>query len=177
MMMNMRRPRFLFDSSDRPETNGGFDTAQVCVNGHEINANTRLTPEANEKFCGKCGAETITACPHCQSPIRGHLPGSYSISYTPPKFCNGCGKAFPWTAQAIEAARLYAEELKELSLEEREILKRSIDDLVKDTPATPLALSRFKKLLQKAGQDAMEGMRKLVIDIVSETAKKAITGQ
>lgn len=174
LAMNMNRPRFL---REPPTAESGFDTAQVCINGHEINASTRLSPEFNEKFCGTCGSETITACPACKAPIRGHLRGSLATSYIPPKFCNGCGKAFPWTASALQAARMYADELSELSPEERQLLKGALDDLVKDTSATPLAAARFKKLLRKAGSGALEAMRKLVIDIVSDTAKKAITGQ
>jgi hypothetical protein len=71
---------------------------------------------------------------------------------------------------------MYAEELNELTPEERQQLKGTLDDLVKDTPATPLAAARFKKVLRKAGSGALEAMRKLVIDIVSESAKKAIMG-
>lgn len=172
--MNMNRPGFLHEP---PTTESGFDTAQICINGHEINASMRLSPEFNEKFCATCGAETITACPECKAPIRGQLRGSYSATYKAPRFCHGCGKALPWTASALQAARMYAEELNELSSEERQQLKGTLDDLVKDTPATPLAAARFKKLLRKAGSGALEVMRKLVIDIASETAKKAITGQ
>jgi hypothetical protein len=172
--MNMNRPRFLHEP---PTAESGFDTAQVCINGHEVNASTRLSPEFNEKFCSTCGSETITACPTCKAPIRGHVRGSLATSYTPPKFCSGCGKAFPWTASTLHAARMYADELSDLTPEERQLLKGALDDLVKDTPATPLAAARFKKLLQKAGAGVLEAMRKLVIDIVSDTAKKAITGQ
>src|SRR5258708_19500313 len=147
--MNMNRPRFLHEL---PTTESGFDTAQICINGHEINASMRLSPEFNEKFCGTCGAETITACPECKAPIRGHLRGSLATSYTPPKFCCGCGKALPWTASALQAARMYAEELNELSPEERQQLKSTLDDLFKDTPPTPLPISRFNKLLRKPAQ-------------------------
>ena len=173
-MMSTRRPRPLFDP--QPQSDSGYDTAQVCINGHAINDSMRLTPECNEKFCATCGGETITACQHCDSPIRGHLRGSLAYGYTPPKYCRECGKAFPWTAIALQTARMYADELSELSPEERQLLKGSLDDLVRDTPATPVAAIRFKKLLRKAGSDATEAMRKLVIDIVSETAKKAIIG-
>lgn len=172
--MNMNRPRFLHAPPRAAES--GFDTAQVCLNGHDITASTRLSPEAVERFCSACGAETITACPECKAPIRGHLRGGYSANYNAPKFCHGCGKALPWTASALQVARMYAEELNELTPEERQQLKGTLDDLVKDTPATPLAAARFKKVLRKAGSGALEAMRKLVIDIVSESAKKAIMG-
>jgi hypothetical protein len=37
-------------------------------------------------------------------PIRGHyfVPGVISLTpYEPPRHCHDCGKAFPWTAQAM----------------------------------------------------------------------------
>jgi hypothetical protein len=44
-----------------------------------------------------------------------------------------------------------ADELDELSPDDKELLKGSLDDLVADTPRTPLAATRFKKLVAKLG--------------------------
>src|ERR1700720_4492620 len=112
--MNMNRPRFLHEPQ---KTESEFDTAQVCMNGQNINTSTRMSPEFNQRFCATCGAETITACPQCESPIRGHLRGGLDYGYVPPKYCRGCGKAFPWTASALQTARMFADELSELSPE------------------------------------------------------------
>ncbi len=51
---------------------GRYDTAQICMNGHIINSMSKSHPEHNKEFCDKCGARTITKCPHCNTPIRGH---------------------------------------------------------------------------------------------------------
>ncbi len=47
------------------------------------------------KFCLICGSELIWACPLCNTPLR-HGPDGDT-----PQHCGGCGKTFPWTAQAI----------------------------------------------------------------------------
>jgi hypothetical protein len=169
--MNTQRPRLLHQGNRAETERSTYDTAQVCVNGHVINASAASSPEFNQKFCDKCGLETLTSCPECNAPIKGHLRGSLAINYNPPKFCGECGKAFAWTSRALQTARMYADELDKLSPGDRELLKGSLDELLKDTPATPLAASRFKKLLEKAGPGALECMKKIVIDLLTEAAK------
>jgi hypothetical protein len=93
-----------------------------------------------------------------------------------PAFCHGCGKAFPWTASALEAARFLADETDSLSPTEREELKATFDDLVRDTPKTTLASTRFNKLMVKAGKGVAHAFRDIFVDIASETAKKLIFG-
>ncbi len=43
-----------------------------------------------------------------------------------------------------------------------------------DTPQATVATSRFKRLVAKAGKEAVEGSRSLLVDIVSETVKKSM---
>lgn len=40
-----------------------------------------------------------------------------------------------------------------------------------------VAESRFKKIIKKTGADAYEGMKSILVDIVSEAVKKSIFGQ
>ena len=63
-----------------------------------------------------------------------------------------------------------------MSVEEKELLKQSLDDLMKDTPQTKVAETRFKRLIKKAGNDAYEGMRSIIVDVVSEVVKKSLFG-
>lgn len=159
-----------------------YDTAQICTNGHVINSQSVYLPEHNKKFCDKCGAPTITDCQNCNTPIKGLYHRSSDIrAYHPtdlalPSFCPHCGNPYPWTEARLKAARELADELDNLSLEEREILKKSLDDIMvmEDTPQTPVAATRFKKLVAKAGKSAAEAFRKLLVDVLSETAKKII---
>ena len=154
-----------------------YDTAQICTNGHVINSCSISTPHINRKFCERCGAQTITKCPHCNATIRGaYHSGPNTSSFTRMSYCPHCGNPYPWTEAKLKAAKELADELDNLSLEEREILKKSLDDIMvmEDTPQTPVAATRFKKLIVKAGKPAAEAFRKLFIDVASETAKKII---
>lgn len=156
-----------------------YDTAQVCLNGHVTNSMARTLPVSNQEHCNECGEKTIMACPECQTPVRGEYcaPGVFAISdYTPPAFCHSCGKPLPWTQRRLDAARELADELEGLNEEEREKLKGSLDDLLRDTPKTPVAEARFKRLMKKAGQEAYNGMRAILVDVVSEVVKKSLFG-
>jgi len=155
-----------------------YDTAQICTNGHVTNPCSGSEPERNAKFCDKCGAPTITSCQDCNTTIKGyhHTPGLVDIGYryTPPSFCPDCGKPYPWTEAKLKAARELTDLLEDLSQEEREILKKSFGDIVRDTPQTKVAAAQFKRLAAKVGKIAAEQLRELVVDIASETAKKII---
>lgn len=154
-----------------------YDVAQVCLNGHLVNDRTKSSPDHNQAFCGKCGKPTIIACPKCNSPIRGyyHVPRVVALgSDAVDNFCLACGAPYPWTSEKLEAARAYADEAEGLSPEEKEIFKKSFDDLIVESPRTQLAVIRFKKLLPKVGQQIGGALRDLLVDIASETAKKAL---
>jgi hypothetical protein len=64
--------------------------------------------------------------------------------------------------------------LEELTRTERETLKASLDDMVRDTPQAGVAATRFKKIAAKAGKVAADGLKDILVDIVSDTAKKVI---
>ncbi len=175
-----------------------YDTAQICTNGHIINWMSIDKPEYNKKFCDKCGEPTITNCQHCNAIIKGYrhagrftheefnkridealhqIPDvalAYNTSLKRPSFCPDCGKPYPWTEAMVKTAKELAGELNKLSLKEREMLKKSIDDIIQDTPQATVAATRFKKLASKAGKIAAGGLRDIIVDIASETAKKVI---
>ncbi len=175
-----------------------YDTAQICTNGHVINWMSVSRPDYNRGFCGKCGASTINNCPNCNAPIGGYYheahvayeeldtmvneilnpPPEIILDYTtPPSFCPGCGKPYPWTETKLKSAHELADLLEDLSSEEREIFKKSFDDIVQDTPQTAVAANKIKILVAKVSKIAAEQIRKLVVEIASETAKKIILGK
>ena len=154
----------------------GYDTAQICMNGHVITGSVHDFPEFNKKFCDKCGQATITECPSCKTQIHGHYRGSMSVEKRPaPAYCHECGKSYPWTSASVEAAKALAEE-SELTADEQRQLESSIQDILADTPRTDLASIRIRRLLAKAGKEVGGALRKIVVDIASETAKKTILG-
>ena len=91
-----------------------------------------------------------------------------------PIFCPDCGKPYPWTEAKLKAAQELADELENLSPEECDLLKKSIDDIVRETPQATVAVSRFKRLVAKAGPVAADMYREILLPLLSETAKKLI---
>jgi hypothetical protein len=152
----------------------GYDNAQVCTNGHIITQFADREPEHLQNFCEKCGAATIRACPKCSKKIQGFNYSSSTSRRQAPPFCYECGTPFPWTAQILATAQRLAEEDAHFSVEEREQFQESLTAIVKQTPNSPLAVSRFKKLLTKGGRVLSDGLRDILVDVMSEAVKKAI---
>jgi hypothetical protein len=156
-----------------------YDVAQICVNGHAINTMAKDYPQSNQKFCAKCGEPTVMACPSCSTSIRGyyHVRGVFASSkFHAPSYCLNCGKPFPWTATRLKAAEELADELDGLTSEEKEKLKASLPELLRDGPNTVVAETRFKNLVKKAGSEAYDGMKAILVDVLSEAVKKSVFG-
>ena len=153
-----------------------YDTAQICTNGHVITTQLIFNPDHSMRYCDRCGASTITNCQNCNANIRGfyHTRTSGSEISKRPSFCHECGRPYPWIEAKLKAAQELSDELDNLSPEERNLLKRSLDDIVRETPQTTVAVTRFKKLVAKAGPVAADGFRKILVDVLSEAVKKAI---
>ena len=150
-----------------------YDVAQICLNGHVVNDFSKKYPERNKRFCDKCGAATITNCSTCKAEIQGgYFVSGASIltNYTSPSYCSNCGKPFPWTEAKIKTFKELIDEHSNLAPQEKENIKKDIYDIAKETPRSPLAITRFKKLGKKIGEEG----RKLVVDIASETAIKLL---
>ena len=145
-------------------TIGIIDNAQICLNEHVINSMARTYPSSDYKYCDECGAEIITACQKCNTPILGahHTPDRGIIcDYSPPQFCHDCGEPFPWTKSKLETAKELANRLEGLSERDRDMLKESIENLIKDSPRTKLAEVQFKLIMKKVGSDSYEIMKKI----------------
>jgi hypothetical protein len=75
-----------------------YRPAAICRRGHVQTID--LTHSEVGERCPTCGAKVLTACPTCQARIRGHyhIPGVVHLDsgYTPHRFCDSCGKPFPW---------------------------------------------------------------------------------
>src|SRR5262245_60508648 len=153
-------------------------SAQICRNGHVVTTLADSDPGACERFCSRCGGETMTACEHCNASIRGDRDIAHAVvvgdTYALPRFCHACGKPYSWTTARLNAAAELADELDDLSAEEREQLKKSLVELVHDTPAAELAAVRVKKTLRNVGNAGLETFRKVLVDVLSEAAKKSL---
>lgn len=76
-----------------------YDVMQACTNGHIITSQAVQRPEDQKRRCPKCGADTITQCPACDTNIQGHLHIPH-VGYTGPtslpEYCHECGAPYPW---------------------------------------------------------------------------------
>lgn len=96
------------------------------------------------------------------------------MPYWRPSFCHQCGTAYPWTADALAAAKDFAADLESLSPEDHETVNEALPDLVRDTARTPVAATRFKKILAKAGVEGATGLKQILVSVVTEAAKRMI---
>lgn len=158
---------------------GVYRVAQVCRSGHMINASSDTQPAHNESFCSECGAATITKCESCGTNIRGTYiePGEFFVGTDPtPRYCHHCGSAYPWTASALSAAHELIAEISELDETEKQQLIDAIPDLISESPRTPLAQSRFQRLINKLPRDLAVALRAILVEVASETIKKTLQG-
>jgi hypothetical protein len=159
---------------------GTYRVAEVCPNMHVSTNSADTSPELREKFCSQCGEPTMTQCPSCKASIRGYyyVEGVITLGrgYEPPSFCYSCGSAFPWTERKIASAVELIEVGANLPAEELEQFRADLTELTKDSPKTQVASIRFKKVMAKVGTSVASGVRDIVVDVLSEAAKKAIWG-
>lgn len=153
-----------------------YEVQQVCLIGHVTN-NCASDASKNQNFCEICGAKTIASCQYCKGPIRGgHKFNPGPAHPRPDAYCLHCGKPFPWTESKLSAVRAIAEESENLDAQDREQLDTLLPDLIAktETPRTQLAILKMKKLIKKGGSVFAEVLRKTLVDVVSESAKKVL---
>ena len=153
---------------------GHYNNATICLNGHVVSKY-----QANyQKFCSKCGKETYSKCPECNSPIHGkyEVDGIVDLSgsYNRPDYCYNCGAPYPWTKIILDNAVMLVSLEDELDESMKELIKTAIPDLITETPATPIAIAKYKTGIKCAGDILKNSMRQLLIDVVSETVKKSL---
>lgn len=146
--------------------------AFICENGHDV---CTCDDQCEDRFCQKCGAWVIHCCPHCGEIIPGKMRGDvagFLFPFYVPKYCASCGKPFPWTANAIEAATYMIQE-SDLPEDEQQRLIDVLPDMVEKTPRTQLATVRAKKALALGGWLA-EGLRSFLVEFGCELLKSKI---
>ena len=158
---------------------GDYDVAEVCPNGHVSTGAADRYPQFREKFCSQCGELTTTQCPTCEEAIRGtYFVAGYlgADDYHPPAHCHNCGTAFPWTQRRIAAAIELLEVDGSLSNAEITQFRTDLVVMTKDTPQTQVASLRFKKAMLKVGKTVADGVREIIVSVLSEVAKDQIKG-
>lgn len=157
-----------------------YETGQACLNGHAITGYASSSPERSQAHCSQCGAPTIVACPNCSAPLHGEymVPGVFiaGLAWTPDDYCYSCGQPYPWQAAAEEATAEMARELFFLAPEDRELLAKSIPDLLRETPRTNLAISRVKRLLARTGEESGKQFLAALKDVAVAVVTKELFG-
>lgn len=86
------------------------------------------------------------------------------------------GVRFPWIQRRLDVARMLVEEFEQLTDAERKQLVGTFPDLFVETPRTAAAELTFKRLILKAGKEAADAMRRILLDILSEAVRKSLFG-
>jgi hypothetical protein len=77
-----------------------YDTMQVCRKwGHKITDMYDSYPNDRQKFCKKCGSNTVYKCLHCDTKMKGYYHVERVIGGSKPEVplnCHECGKPYPW---------------------------------------------------------------------------------
>lgn len=156
--------------------NSYYDIAQVCLNGHTITEMAGDHPEHKRDRCEDCGERTICECQKCNESIQGYYhSGVIGIfEYTPPRFCQKCGEPFPWIATKLETAKEIVDMMDSLNQQEKEDLKSSIIELVKETAKVSIAKVKLKRYLKKVDSDISDGLKEVLVDVLSEELGKSI---
>lgn len=157
---------------------GTYHQAQICLNGHTITSFVDQCPELREKFCSKCGAETVTNCSNCGAPIRGDydVPGviDFASTYLPPSYCHNCGEPYPWTRSALETAKEIIWEDESLFDDEKKKMVQSLPDIISETPGTSLAVFRLKKTVMRCMPTVKDALLDFAVKFACELAKNQL---
>lgn len=144
-----------------------YKTSIICKNGHLNNCYAEQQDVRFYKFCTLCGAENISVCQECQTPIRGRVD-SFIIDTEPytyvPAYCHECGKPYPWTATALSAAAEIIEEDDSLTPDEMQKLISVLPDIISETPKSNIAAIRIKKAFLKISKFTAEALKTFIID-------------
>ncbi|QHS51725.1 DUF2321 domain-containing protein [Edaphobacter sp. 12200R-103] len=145
----------------------------TCINGHV--ATNFYEGGDYQRWCGSCGKQTIAACPSCHWPLRGSYRDLIH-SREPDAYCLHCGKALPWTESKLDAVREVAKLVDGLTDNDRKTLNEILPDLISTeaTPSTQVAALKMKSLVKKGGKVFAESVQKIIVDVISETAKKTL---
>ena len=154
-----------------------YDVQQVCENGHQITGCYSIRELERQKFCKKCGAPTIIACPNCNKEIQGdRIEEDFRGYRNPvesavvPSYCPNCGKPYPWTESKIVTAIQILTEFGKLDEKEKETIEQDIKNIARDIPQAELSAMRIKRIWEKCSRAGYE----IIMEFASRTAAKVL---
>lgn len=151
---------------------------KICLNGHQLTFfyESSTTPNPPE-YCESCGKQVIVTCLNCANPILGVSDDDYYFypeTFPVPNYCKHCSKPYPWTELIFRNTEELVLLDDNLTDSNRDLINEAIPDLLVDTPKTKVAIAKFKKGFQTTSSIVKDSLRELLVDVLSETAKKAI---
>lgn len=151
------------DHEDKPATEDIYCKAQICLNG-DVKSSDDF-PFDGTKHCTKCGAECISACVTCKTPIRGKIKWS-AADYKCPSFCHACGKPYPWMSDKLNTAKELLSHDDKLTFQER----KDLWDLLQYVMSNPKAdlVPAKSKLIGIKIQKATQPIREFVLDLLAK---------
>lgn len=159
----------------KTEFTGYYQT--VCLNGHQQDALIeKLNVNHDYGFCKLCGEKIIDSCPNCGSFFIGCNDRTIAYNEPIPKYCYNCSKALPWTIKELQSFNELLDLEEQLSDEEKDKIKSYIPDLMEESPTTEINASIVKVYISKASKDIGALIYNFLVDTVSETARKILTG-
>lgn len=154
-----------------------YRIAQICENGDLITDSADVFPDECRKHCVKCGARTISVCPSCNASILG-VRDDYPDyeNYHIPYYCHECGTPYPWTSKILDGAVEILALDTDLDPKIKEIVKEAIPGLIIDSPLASVAAAKYATHIPKASELVRNSLHNLLIDLISESAKKILLG-
>jgi hypothetical protein len=137
--------------------------AQICTNGDVQSADG--FPFDGTKHCTKCGAECISACVSCRTPIRGKVKFS-AADYECPSFCHSCGKPYPWMDEKLRTAKQFLYHDDKLTPEDRKELWELLQ-YVMSNPKAELTPAKSRLISFKI-EKATQPIREFVLDLMAK---------
>ena len=137
-----------------------------------------MRPQDQQRFCRKCGANTIIACPNCDEKIQGdrfERRGSrLELVESPdvPSYCPNCGQPFPWTKKKIQTAIQIFSEFGDLNAEEKKTIEQDVENIAKDVPEAELSARRIKRIWERGKSVGYE----VIMEFASRTAANILKG-
>jgi hypothetical protein len=147
--------------------------ALICKTGHIQSCDG--TPFNAREHCTICGASCQDECRTCLEPIRGVELLRPATDYPLPRYCHGCGQAYPWTQAATEKINQVINE-SQLSVAEKREAKDELDLILRNTPGAESAARRTHERLAKVGGVVRAAYADYVVPLVAETLAKILKG-
>ncbi len=148
-------------------------TAAVCASGHVFS--WFVDAADAPKYCAKCGAPILVACPAC----NGTLPGDGEMLQWVPYHanCTYCGQAYPWKADEIARAKRTLAEQAEIETWSDAVKARAdelVDDIAADRTAASGVDAALKWLGRRGGESAIATILDTIERLGSATLKQAL---